>query len=58
MRPEDIHWPELSTLRVPRLRAFASAEKGERFPDAAGNAVAAFIHEFDGWQFQTRSPVA
>jgi len=24
--------------------------------DAAGNAVARFIHAFDGWQFQTRPP--
>jgi creatinine amidohydrolase len=47
---------ELSPNGVIGMPEFATAEKGERFLDAAGHAVAAFIHEFDAWQFQTRPP--
>lgn len=46
---------ELSANGVFGMPEFASPEKGERFLDAAGNAAAAFIREFAGWQFQTQS---
>jgi hypothetical protein len=40
---------EPSTTGVIEMPDFTTAEKGERYLDAAGNAVAPFIHELDGW---------
>jgi len=47
---------ELSPNGVLGMPGMATPEKGERFLDAAGNAVAAFIDEFASWDFQTRPP--
>jgi creatinine amidohydrolase len=47
---------ELSPNGVIGMPEFATAEKGERFLNAAGDAVARFIREFGSWQFQTRPP--
>jgi creatinine amidohydrolase len=45
---------ELSPNGVIGMPEFATAEKGERFLDAAAKAVTDFIHEFGAWNFQTR----
>lgn len=49
---------ELSPNGVLGMPELATAEKGERFLDAAANAVARFVHELDGWQFQSRPPAS
>ncbi len=45
---------EFSETGVIGMPDFASAEKGERFVEAAAQAAARFIDEFAGWDFQTR----
>ncbi len=47
---------ELSPNGVLGMPEIATAEKGERFLQAAADAVVRFIHEFGAWQFQTRPP--
>lgn len=49
---------ELSPNGVIGMPEFATAEKGEQFLNAAGEAVARFIREFRSWDFQTRPPVS
>ena len=46
---------EFSETGVIGMPDFATAEKGEKFLDAAAQAVARFLDEFGGWDFQTRS---
>jgi creatinine amidohydrolase len=46
---------EFSASGVIGMPDYASAEKGERFLDAAVGAVAGFLDEFGRWDFQTRT---
>ncbi|HEY3439504.1 MAG TPA: creatininase family protein [Paludibaculum sp.] len=46
---------EFSETGVIGMPDFATAEKGERFLDAAAQAVTRFLDEFARWDFQTRS---
>lgn len=46
---------EFSDTGVIGMPDFASAEKGERFLEAAAQAVARFLDQFSGWDFQTRA---
>ena len=45
---------EFSETGVIGMPDFATAEKGEQFLEAAGQAVAKFLDEFGTWDFQTR----
>jgi creatinine amidohydrolase len=45
---------ELSETGAIGMPEFATAEKGARFLDAAAEAVARFLTEFESWDFQTR----
>lgn len=47
---------ELSANGVIGMPEFATAEKGEKFLDAAAKAVTGFIQEFASWNFQTQPP--
>jgi creatinine amidohydrolase len=47
---------ELSPNGVLGMPELATAEKGEKFLDAAARAVSEFIQELGTWRFQTRSP--
>jgi creatinine amidohydrolase len=46
---------EFSETGVIGMPDFATPEKGERFLEAAAQAVAGFLDEFGRWDFQTRS---
>jgi creatinine amidohydrolase len=45
---------EFSETGVIGLPEFANAEKGERFVEAAAQAVVRFLTQFESWDFQTR----
>ncbi len=47
---------EFSANGVIGMPDFATPEKGERFLEAAANAVVRFLDEFQSWDFQTRPP--
>jgi len=49
---------EFSDSGVIGMPEFATAEKGERFLEAAAQAVAKFLSQFAAWDFQTRSAAA
>ena len=49
---------ELSENGAIGMPELATAEKGERFLEAAAQAVVRFLAEFESWDFQTRRPLS
>jgi creatinine amidohydrolase len=49
---------EMSENGAMGMPEFATAEKGERFLDAAAGAVVRLLDEFAGWRFQTEPPAS